>query len=403
MGKSNTQRDDVGLQPGAKVGKYEVVERLGIGGQAIVYKCRDPLLDRYVAVKQVSSHLADDPELLRRFREEARTLAKLGAEQPAIVTIHELVEDERGLFIVMEYVEGHTLEATLRDNPGPVDPKATLRLLWRLAAALHSVHQAGIVHRDIKPANIIVTEGMHAKLMDFGVAASRAGQASVRMGTTKYMAPELFEGDTVDARADIYSLGFITYEMLLGREKFNEIFADVIRDPQSEVLRWMKWHGNRSVHAPPVHEVNPAVPRVLSDIVARMTELVMGGDARLGRVLEVGTGSGYQAAVLAQLCQSVFTVERIVDILEQARRRHRQLGLLNIRYMHRDGFKGWPSQAPYDGIVVTAAPDAVPSELKEQLAIGGRMVIPVGAQGGGQKLTVITRLARNEYQTRWYD
>ena len=138
-------------------------------------------------------------------------------------------------------------------------------------------------------------------------------------------------------------------------------------------------------------------------IVARMTELVMGGDARLGRVLEVGTGSGYQAAVLAQLCQSVFTVERIGVFLEQARRRHRQLGLLNIRYMHRDGFKGWPSQAPYDGIVVTAAPDAVPSELKEQLAVGARMVIPVGSQGGGQKLTVITRLARNEYQTRWYD
>ncbi|WP_372591327.1 protein-L-isoaspartate(D-aspartate) O-methyltransferase [Guyparkeria sp.] len=138
-------------------------------------------------------------------------------------------------------------------------------------------------------------------------------------------------------------------------------------------------------------------------IVARMTELVMGGETRLNRVLEVGTGSGYQAAVLAQLCQTVFTVERIGAFLEQARRRHRQLGLLNIRYMHRDGFKGWPSQAPYDGIVVTAAPDAVPPELKQQLAVGGRLVIPVGAQGGGQKLTVITRLAGNEYQTRWYD
>ncbi|WP_282097226.1 MULTISPECIES: protein-L-isoaspartate(D-aspartate) O-methyltransferase [Guyparkeria] len=138
-------------------------------------------------------------------------------------------------------------------------------------------------------------------------------------------------------------------------------------------------------------------------IVARMTELVMAGEPRLRRVLEVGTGSGYQAAVLAQLCQSVFTVERIGAFLEQAKARHRALGLLNIRYMHRDGFKGWPSQAPFEAIVVTAAPDAVPPELKEQLAIGGRLVIPVGAQGGGQKLTVITRLADNEYQTRWYD
>lgn len=138
-------------------------------------------------------------------------------------------------------------------------------------------------------------------------------------------------------------------------------------------------------------------------IVARMTELVMAGESRLTRVLEVGTGSGYQAAVLAQLCQSVFTVERIGAFLDQAKARHRALGLLNIRYMHRDGFRGWPSQAPFEAIVVTAAPDAVPQELKEQLAIGGRLVIPVGAQGGGQKLTVITRLADNEYQTRWYD
>jgi len=138
-------------------------------------------------------------------------------------------------------------------------------------------------------------------------------------------------------------------------------------------------------------------------IVARMTELVLAGESRLARVLEVGTGSGYQAAVLAQLCQSVFTVERIGAFLDQAKARHRALGLLNIRYMHRDGFKGWPSQAPFEAIVVTAAPDAVPPELKEQLAIGGRLVIPVGAQGGGQKLTVITRLADNEYQTRWYD
>lgn len=138
-------------------------------------------------------------------------------------------------------------------------------------------------------------------------------------------------------------------------------------------------------------------------IVARMTELVMAGESRLTRVLEVGTGSGYQAAVLAQLCQSVFTVERIGAFLDQAKARHRALGLLNIRYMHRDGFKGWPSQAPFEAIVVTAAPDAVPPELKEQLAVGGRLVIPVGAQGGGQKLTVITRLADNEYQTRWYD
>ncbi len=260
----------VGLPRGTQIGKYVVQERLGIGGQAIVYKCRDPLLDRPVAIKQISSQLAEDPKFLERFRREAQIVARLGAEQPAVVTIHELVEDERGLFIVMEYVPGHSLETILRENPEPVEPKAALQIIWRLAAGLHAVHAAGIIHRDIKPSNIIIGEGLRAKIMDFGVAASTAGQASMPLGTTKYMAPELFEGGAVDARVDMYSLGFIAYEMLVGRRKFNEIFADVVRDPRSEVLRWMKWHGNRAVQAPPVHQVSPAVPATLGEIVARM-------------------------------------------------------------------------------------------------------------------------------------
>jgi len=262
--------DDVGLPVGTKIGKYEVRERLGIGGQAIVYKCHDPLLDRDVAVKQVSTHLAADPKFLDRFRGEAKILARLGAEQAAIVTIHELVEDEHGLFIVMEHVPGHTLETILSNSDGPIEPKAVLQILWRLAGALHAVHAAGIIHRDIKPANILIGEGLRPKITDFGVAASMTGGASMPLGTTRYMAPELFEGGKADARVDVYSLGFVTYEMLIGRRKFNEIFADVIRDPHSEVLRWMKWHGNRAVQAPKAHEVNPAVPAQLGEIVARM-------------------------------------------------------------------------------------------------------------------------------------
>jgi len=260
----------VGFQVGSKIGKYEVRERLGIGGQAIVYKCYDPLLDRFVAVKQISAHLAEDPRFMERFRKEAQILARLGSEQPAIVTIYELIENEFGLFIVMEYVSGHTLETVLKDNPGPIEPKAALQVLWRLAAALHVVHQAGIIHRDIKPSNIIIAEGLRAKITDFGVAASASGQTSMLLGTTKYMAPELFSGSVMDGRADMYSLGFIAYEMLVGRAKFNEIFADVVRDHHSESLRWMKWHGSEQVTAPLAHEVNRSVPASLGNIVAKM-------------------------------------------------------------------------------------------------------------------------------------
>jgi protein-L-isoaspartate(D-aspartate) O-methyltransferase len=126
-------------------------------------------------------------------------------------------------------------------------------------------------------------------------------------------------------------------------------------------------------------------------IVGRMTELLLSASRTVQRVLEIGTGSGYQSAVLAQCGCTVFTIERIEPFLAVAKMRHRALGLSNIRYLHRDGFKGWPSQAPFDGIIVTAAPTAVPEELIAQLAVNGRLIVPIGAQGGVQRLTIITR------------
>ncbi len=265
--------DGVGMKPGDKIGKYEVVARVAIGGQAIIYKCYDNDLDREVAIKQLSTHLAEDARFMDRFRKEAQILAQLGADQPEIVTVHDLLEDERGLFIVMEFVRGNSVEATLGNNPGPVEVRATLQILWRLCGALHAVHNAGIVHRDIKPSNIIIGEGLRTTITDFGVAAGMSGQTSMRFGTTKYMAPELFSlesGEAVDGRADIYSLGMVMYEMLLGRAKFNEVFADVVRDKQTESLRWMKWHSNTSVAAPMLHKLNPNVPLSLSSVVATM-------------------------------------------------------------------------------------------------------------------------------------
>ena len=267
---SGNQTTEVGLPAGTKVGKYQILQRLAIGGQAIVYKAHDQMLDRFVAIKQISTHLAEDPKFLERFQREAQILAKLGAEQSTVVNVLDMIQDERGLFMVMEFVAGHTLEDSLQDNPGPVETKAVLAILWRLVAGLHAVHQAGVIHRDLKPGNIIIGAGLKCKIMDFGVAATKDGQTSMVLGTTKYMAPELYEGKDVDARADMYSLGFITYEMLLGRTKFNELFADVVRDKHSEHLRWMKWHGNESLTAPPLHELRPELPRPLSDIVAKM-------------------------------------------------------------------------------------------------------------------------------------
>lgn len=258
------------LKPGDRIGNYEIRQQLGSGGQAIVYKGYDGLLDRFVAIKQISPALAQDEKYRGELRDNLKTIARLGQKNEAIVTTLELIEDDRGLFYVMEFVEGHTLETLLQEADGPIEVKATLLILFRLASALHDVHAEGICHRDMKPSNVIITEGLRPKIIDFGVATNAGADASMPLATTKYLAPEVYEDRTVDARADLYSLGFIVYEMLLGRPKFNEVFADVVRDRHSAVVRWMKWHGNPSVSAPPAHEVNPAVPLSLSRIVEKM-------------------------------------------------------------------------------------------------------------------------------------
>jgi len=258
------------LPVGAKIGKYEIVQRLGTGGQSIVYKAYDALLDRHVAIKQVAPHLAADEKFLPRFREVVRQLAKLDCEE--VVTIHDLIEDRAGVFIVMEFVEGHTLETMLSSSPGPAEVKAALQIIWRIAAGLAAIHKTGIIHRDLKPGNIIIGEGLRVKITDFGVAARAGAPVSMRLGTTKYMAPELFAGERVDGRADIYSLGMIAYEMLVGRGKFNEIFHEIVRDRHSEALRWMKWHSSPDQTAPPLDEANPTVPPALAAIVGKMLE-----------------------------------------------------------------------------------------------------------------------------------
>lgn len=133
-------------------------------------------------------------------------------------------------------------------------------------------------------------------------------------------------------------------------------------------------------------------------VVARMTELLLEGGETPRRVLEVGTGCGYQTAILSQLSRWVFTVERIGALLEQARERLQSLGYRNISYLHGDGFDGWPSNSPFDAILVAAAPREVPGALLEQLGEGGRMVLPVG--GGDQSLRVITRTAAGYEETQ---
>jgi len=258
------------LQPGTKLGKYEVGEQIATGGMAVIYRAYDPTLDRAVAIKQIAPHLAQDERFLARFRTEAQTLAKLSASQANIVNVHELIQHDSQLFLVMEYVEGTTLRVLM--DRGPVPLQTGLGVLLSTALGLRAMHKNGIVHRDLTPANVMMAKDGALKITDFGLIGHSGGKTSLPMGTTKYMAPEMFTGAPVDGRADVYSLGFIAYEMFAGPEKFQEVFRDVLREDRAQQVRWMHWHSNPALTAPALKDLQPGIPPLVSKIVERMME-----------------------------------------------------------------------------------------------------------------------------------
>lgn len=258
------------LKPGAKLGKYEVREQVAAGGMAIIYKAYDPTLDRYVAIKQIAPHLSQDERFTERFKAEAQTLARLSGSQANIVNVHELIEQDGQLFLIMEYVDGTTLRAMM--DRGPVPLQTGLGVLLSTALGLRAMHAQAIVHRDLTPMNIMMARDGALKITDFGLIGHSGGRTSLPMGTTKYMAPEMFTGVPVDARADLYSLGFIAYEMFAGPEKFGDVFRDVLRDERARQVRWMHWHANPDLKAPPLKDIQPGIPPLISKIVERMME-----------------------------------------------------------------------------------------------------------------------------------
>lgn len=204
---------------GRTIGKYRIVGQLGRGTTGIVYKAVDETLGREVAIKLLNPDLADT-ELMKRFRGEATTLAKLN--HPEIATIYELVRSETDLLIAMEFVCGETL-GQLSARLGPMPPDRAACLIDRILAALEYAHRAGVVHRDMKPANVMVT-ALGVKIMDFGIARVRGAEHMTiegsLMGTPAYIAPEQVLGHEVDGRADLYSVGVIFYRLLTGMLPF---------------------------------------------------------------------------------------------------------------------------------------------------------------------------------------
>ncbi|MBV9689731.1 MAG: protein kinase [Ktedonobacteraceae bacterium] len=205
---------------GQSLGQFRIVEQIGAGGMAVVFKAYQPMLDRYVAIKVLPSYHANDPVFLTRFVQEARSVAKLA--HPNIVQIHDFGEQNTITYIVMEYVDGGTLKDRLK-KPLPVGE--TIDYIIQAAQGLSCAHRNGIIHRDVKPANMLLRQDGRLLLSDFGIAKILEDSTSLTrvgtgIGTPQYISPEQSTGQAVDRRSDIYSLGIVLFHCLTGRVPF---------------------------------------------------------------------------------------------------------------------------------------------------------------------------------------
>ena len=204
-----------------RIGKYEIVERVGKGAMGVIYHAHDPLLDRDVALKVMAPQIADDPDQKARFEREARAVAKI--VHPNVLTVFDLGYHHDGSpYIAMELLKGKDLLKTLREDP-PLPLERKIGVILQVLEGLAHAHQVGIVHRDIKPANIFLTLDGTVKIMDFGVArftmTNVSGTGAV-VGTADYMSPEQVQGAKVDGRSDLWATGCLLYELLAGRRPF---------------------------------------------------------------------------------------------------------------------------------------------------------------------------------------
>ncbi|MCB9136086.1 MAG: serine/threonine protein kinase [Anaerolineales bacterium] len=242
---------------GQNIRKYQILTKLGSGGMGSVFRARDAILERDVALKLLAPTLANDDSFVERFRLEARSLARL--DHPHIVKVYDADWDNNRLFLVMEFVDGGSLADLLKQEKS-LRPAVVVKLLQQTASGLDYAHQHGLIHRDIKPANILLTSQGNAKLTDFGLVKDSGTSLTAdgtRLGTPAYMAPEQIQGDEVTPALDIYALGVVAYEMLTGRTPFMGNMSAIF---EGHLLRQI----------PAISQLNPAVHADAQAVLAKV-------------------------------------------------------------------------------------------------------------------------------------
>ena len=248
------------LQPGQMLGHYQIIEQIGEGGMATVYKAYQPSMDRNVAIKVLPSQLAESAEFTKRFQQEARIIAKL--EHPHILPVFDYGESDGITYLVMRYLDAGTLRDRMeKGRPLPLDEID--RLFTQLASALNYAHSYGIIHRDLKPSNALIDSQGNLFLTDFGIAkllesaSPRLTQTDAIMGTPAYISPEQAQATKVNQRSDIYSLGIILYEMVTGRVPF------VAETPLAVILQHV------SDPLPPPSSLKPDIPEAIEKVILK--------------------------------------------------------------------------------------------------------------------------------------
>ncbi|MDO5018293.1 MAG: Stk1 family PASTA domain-containing Ser/Thr kinase [Lagierella massiliensis] len=242
--------------------RYLIEENIGVGGMAVVYKAKDKLLNRYVAIKVLKDEFMDDDEFLKKFAMEAQSAASLSHHN--IVSVYDVgnavVNDQRYNYIVMEYIDGRTLKEIINTD-GPLGAEFVANVGFQIASALEAAHRKAVVHRDIKPHNILIDSDNVAKVTDFGIArissSSTITYTSTVLGTVHYISPEQAKGKFIDKKSDIYSLGVVLYEMATGRVPF---------DAENAVGIALKHIQDQLIEP---KSINPDIPDGLNDIILK--------------------------------------------------------------------------------------------------------------------------------------